>query len=1045
MNKLYSSPLRVYLLLGALALFGIYSGLTIPISLYPNSLKPTVWVNISNGGLSSEEFQNNYGKSLEEQLRNISAEKAEVEKVEAYYNPGRARYTISFKWGGVPDDAEQEVKNVVNSYAARFPTEIRDSVRIWINNENSGFFAATFYSDQRSLDEVYEMLEPILMPRLTGIKNALEAELWNPSRKEIKLTLQPDVMAALRLFPNDIEEAVKKSLTGLRGGSFSVGPKQISIEMPRQAFSIEDIGKIVIPTNGQKIVHLSDIANIYYGPRSNFNQIVKTSGTSSLILFASPKPGGNVKKMAEDMIREIEAVMPSLPLDIQYKTLVDPSEFIRSAINNVSHEVAIGAFLAVCILFLFIGSLRNVVTAAIEIPLSIVLAFILMKFFNININLISLGGLALSAGMNVDGSVVVMENIFRHFDQYYEKTNHQPHQHMTAAERLKIVVGAVAEVRFAVIASTISSLVVFIPLAFTSELSYAILGDLAKAVVFSHGFSAIIALILVPTVRLQLLSFEAKKHGALKHSSPIERYLNGLERAYGHALRFFISSPKIKWGTCLGVVMTLSILAWLILPKLPREIIGLPDTDWIVFALSTDGNTMIKQMDMQTSEVERELLTEFGSKVQYTFTQIGHPNYGHIMLRLKNRKDMTEIWKALEAKYTSTATMEYEVEPWNPSELPIPNPPHLEATVNGGTMEQRMFAAQEVTELFEKHKLMQSIWSNPKVKKESAAFLEPNPEQWSLLQNSGERFSYSDLTDLIRVATNGRTIAEMPIKDRMIAINLQFPENLIGSVEDIAALPVGVGSKIVPLKSLFDVSLQKIIPSYYRENGRDRFVISGKHKLGDEGKAEESLKKAKELVDKWMKEKQASQKNFLQTVVFEDPQKDLTLAIRQLSFAVGLSILLIFMTLVFQFGSIIESILVLVAVPLGFIGVLLSLYIFGSKLSLNSILGVILLNGIAVANSILLVDFMKRRIDAGLAPVDAAVDAARKRLRPILITSLTTVLGMLPIALGFGEGGKILQPLGIAVSGGLWFSMILTLFIVPALQVSYFNRKLKVQ
>jgi HAE1 family hydrophobic/amphiphilic exporter-1 len=187
----------------------------------------------------------------------------------------------------------------------------------------------------------------------------------------------------------------------------------------------------------------------------------------------------------------------------------------------------------------------------------------------------------------------------------------------------------------------------------------------------------------------------------------------------------------------------------------------------------------------------------------------------------------------------------------------------------------------------------------------------------------------------------------------------------------------------------------------------------------------------------WEKTRKPHEKGTAPTVTFEDASKDLNDAIRQLGTAVGLSILLIFLVLLLQFGSVMEPLLVLVSVPLGFIGVLVSLFVFRSTLSLNSILGVILLNGIAVANSIILVDFIKRLVEDGKTPREAAVDAARKRLRPILITSMTTVLGMLPIALGTGEGGRILQPLGIAVSGGLWVSMGLTLFLVPAMQVSY--------
>ena len=1037
MNKLYASPLRVYLLLGALALCGLYSGLTLPVSLFPNSSKPIISVRISYGSMTTEEFLNSYGKALEEQLRIVTAEQSEVEKVDAFYYSSMSRYSVYFKWGTVPDKARQAVENTVNSFAARFPEEVRDSVGVWQYNENSGFFAATFFSDVKSLDELYEILEPVLLPKLSSVKDALGVELWNPSRKDIQIELMPDVLASLQLFPRDIEQVVTVALKGRRGGSFEIGPKQLSVEMPRLATEVDDLKKIVLQTPSKKMVHLSDVARINFGPMTSRTNLIKTSGTPSLILDATPKPGGNVKKMSEEILRVISDTMPSLPKDIQYKVLVDPSEFIRSAISNVSHEVAIGAFLAVCVLFLFIGSLRNVITAAIEIPMSIVLAFILMKVFNINLNLISLGGLALSAGMNVDASVVVMENIFRHFEKAEGK--------LTYLERLKITTDAVGEVRFAVIASTISSLVVFIPLTFTSDLSYAILGDLAKAVVFSHGLSAIVALILVPTVRLQLMSYEASKGRSLHIHSPIESWLKKLENGYAKALTFFVGSSKLKWGAYSGIVAVLVLLAGLILPKLPKEVIGIPDTDWIVVGIGTEGNSIVRQMELQSDEIEREILREFGSKIQYTFTQIGQPNRAQLMARLRNKRDMNDLWRALEAKYTNTPQMNFYIAPWNPSELPLPRTNHMEISVNGGVFPERALAVQEVVELFEKNKLFPNIWETPSVKKQDAVYLEPNQEQWSALEAEGARFSYFDLTDMVRVATSGRTIGEFPVNGRLVNIRMQFPEKSIKSVEDIASLPIGVGSKVVPLKALQMVTLKEAPPNYFRENGRDRLQINARHKKGDEWKAKESVEKAKKLVAEWVvsAKERLGGKELLQTMIFEDPEKDLNEALKQLGVAVGLSILLIFMTMVFQFGSVIEAILVLVAVPLGFIGVLLSLFVFGSTLSLNSILGVILLNGIAVANSILLVDFMKRLVKSGLSPVEAAVEAARKRLRPILITSLTTVLGMMPIALGMGEGGRILQPLGIAVSGGLWFSMTLTLFIVPALQVSYLNWKMR--
>ncbi len=212
---------------------------------------------------------------------------------------------------------------------------------------------------------------------------------------------------------------------------------------------------------------------------------------------------------------------------------------------------------------------------------------------------------------------------------------------------------------------------------------------------------------------------------------------------------------------------------------------------------------------------------------------------------------------------------------------------------------------------------------------------------------------------------------------------------------------------------------------------------------GDEKKSSTSIKKTEALVGDWWKNHPSIPERDRSQIMIEDSQKELNLALKQLGVATSLSILLIFITMVFQFGDVINSLLVLVAIPLGFIGVLLSLFIFHSTLSLNSLLGVILLNGISVANSIILVDFLNQEVKKGVSPMLAAPEVGKRRLRPILMTSLTTALGMLPLALGIGEVGKILQPLGIAVVGGLGFSLAMTLFVVPALQVSYLEFKNK--
>ena len=1024
MSKLYASPLRVYICLAVIALAGVYSGLKLPVSLFPNSSKPRIAVEMSYGDSTADEFLNTFGTQLEGQLRAISTDVLEVEKISSNYEPHGVEFQIYFKWGAPAKTALREVESVVNSFGGRLPKDVRDSVNIQTRRDNSGFLAISYYSASRSLDDLFDLLEPVLVPRISKVGDASNPGLWNPTKKEIRVELKPDTMASLQLFPRDIEHAISTVLAGYSGGSVTIGTHQLVVQMPRSASALDDLGRTLVTTPSGRIVHLSDVAHIDLGPQTTESHSFKTSGTPSLILFAQPRPGGNVKRMSEEIIDIVKDVQRTLPKDVEFKVLVDPSEFIRASVENVFHEVVIGALLAVLVLFLFIGSFRNTVTAAIEIPLSMVLAFILMRMSGMNLNLISLGGLALSAGMNVDASVVVMENIFRHFEEAPKS--------LDRAGRLALIVKAVSEVRFAVIASTIASLVVFLPLAFTSDLSYAILGDLAKTVVFSHGFSAIVALVLVPTVRLHLMSRSGANEKPMR--SPIEGLITKVENLYAHSLEKLIASARLKRVVYLGLAALLAVLAVGVLPNLPREIIGRPDTDWMILGVNTRGNTMLRQMESTAEEVESQMLAKFGDKIQYTFNQIQSPNDAYIMGRLKNKKDMQVVWKGLEAQFANTPLAQYWVAPWNPAELPIPDPPQLRVVIRGGELTARAHTAQAINDLLEENKAFPRISTTPDANRRETIFLKPNIEQWSALLNQGIRFLPSDLADLARVATDGRRAGQMSLNSHLTDIMLHYPDGTVNTVEDLGALPIGVGSKIIPLKALARVGTEEVPPTIYREDERELFLVTGRENEDTKSRGPVSRLKSVALIDKWRAEHPPAAGI---SVFYEDAEKDLHEALQQLALAVGLSILLIFVTLVIQFGDVVNSLLVLVAVPLGFIGALLSLFVFRSTLSLNSVLGVILLNGIAVANSIILVDFLKRLVDQGRTPREAAIEAARKRLRPILITSLTTVLGMLPIALGMGEGGKILQPLGIAVSGGLWFSMGLTLFVVPALQVAY--------
>lgn len=1022
MGELYKNPLRVYLVLALLAAWGIYAGFSLPISLFPNSTKPMVHVEVPYGGLATDDFYQSYGRIIESQLRGIIVDNKSVAKLESEYSSTRVHYKVEFSWGVEGRNALSEVQSAIAGLSAGWPEESKRYYKVFTWNENGGFIAISFYSSTRSMDELYELLQPIFLPLSSQVPDANNVALYNPNQKQIQITLDPERMALMQVNVSIVEDAIRTANISLGGGSMHMGDQNFSIEMPRQTQSLDTLRNLPFYSLNGKILQLRDIADVQLKTNTQSSRIFKTSGVPSLILFAEPKPGSNVKKMSEDVIRGVEKAVAHLPKDVEYKVLVNPAEFINSSVHSVVKEVALAALLAVVILLIFIGSLKNVVTAAIEIPLSIVMAFIFMKLFDMNLNLISLGGLALSAGMNVDASVVVMENIFRKFDLAKGE--------MTAGRRLQTVIEAVNEVKLPVIASTIASLVVFLPLILTDGLTNAILGDLAKAVVFSHSMSAIVALVLVPTVRLQMMRTEKIFH--LK--SPIEKQFLWLESVYVKILHFLIRHKKAQWSFYSTLLAGLIVLAVFVLPKLRLEIIGRPETDWLMLGFHSATFTSSRQVDSFAEKLEYELLQELDDKVAYTFTQISGTDNGVIMIRLKNRTNIDHLWKQLEEKYVNTPTIYYWSEPWNPSELPIPDPDHFRIEIRGGNADERRALSNDLSLA-----LMETqIFPRVRVRPESGHFdeivLSPHSD---VIKNMGRGFSTYELANYVRVATDGKNIGEFTLDQKTYDMELNMFDSRVSNIQLLKSLPVSTGDKIVPLNALTDISTQTKKADVFSIDQGALSVITARTAEIDKLQAPEKKKQAMNFLSQWLEKN--STKNLIVNNV--PPDIEITEALNQLKWALILSVLLIFVTMVVQFGDLVHAALVLVAVPLGFIGVLISLFVFNSTLSLNSALGTILLSGIAVANSIILVDFMKKLVDDGLEPVQAALTACRARLRPILMTSLTTVLGMMPIALGLGEGGRILQPLGISVAGGLWISMLLTIFVVPALQVAYLQRK----
>lgn len=1005
MKFLFQNPLRVYLVLFILFLVGLYSGSHLPISLFPNSSKVTVRISIPLYSMSPNDFYQDYGFRLESQLRALDLK---INKFTAEYNYGDTSYDIDFDWSVNGDLALSKVRETMSGTSASFPQLMRENYQVYKWSENKTFVALAFYSDRKSPDEIYNLIQPTLEPEMLSVKEVQNVYLFNPQQKEIILELLPEKLSSFGLHPSDLEDILRNAIREFNGGRIEYQNRKTQIYFDQWIKSKKDLENFSFYINNKQIVYLKDIADIRTGAGETSQNIFRTSGSSSLIMVANPKPGANVKKMSEELVSIVEKNKKLWPGDIKFKFLVNPAEFINDSVQHVAFEVALAAILAVVILFLFIGSLKNVITAAVEIPLSIILALILMKLFDMNLNLISLGGLALSAGMNVDASVVVIENIFRHLKMFPMKS------------KLDVIVGAVSEVYKPILVATLASLIVFFPIVFTTGLTNSLLGDLAKTVIFSHGLSAIVALVLVPTVRLHFAPwFATEEH------SPIENTLNKIENFYEKTLRALILNKKLLVTISTLVTLVFISLIIVLVPRLPKELIGKPESEWlVVFANSKDWQTL-EDYDGGLSAIESNLREKYPDKIDYTFSEMGR-GWGNVLVRLKDKKHLNFIKKEIEKLYPDSPNLKVSSEPWNPSELPIPDPAPFVVQITGSDIKQRA----EIAEIFLQELNDQMLFTQTQI-------LPDITRDYALnIRTYRPQYDPRAVSSYIYLSSQSRYL--LSVKDdstkKPISVSIQFPKKYTQSLQDLKSMPFYREHRVVPLSAVGTFDFVEEPKGFFRYEGKDVVRITGR--VSDPIEKNRIIKQAGEFFNSF-NEKYKNHPSVKLEIL--DSEKEITESIDQLLTAILISILMIFILMVLLFGSWADAFLILLAIPFGIMGTILSLTIFRSELSLNSTLGVILLNGISVANSIILVDFIKHLKSEGLSAKDAAVKAARIRLRPILMTSMTTVIGMLPIALGFGSGGKILQPLGISVSGGLWVSMLFTLYFVPTLQCYYYE------
>ncbi len=963
------------------------------LDLYPDITFPGAAIITNYEGVGSEEIENLISKQIESSVATVEG----VKSINSTSSMGTSTVVVEFNWDRNMDFAVQDLREQVDLISNAVLPENAESPIIFkfdpsmLPIMNYGVSAAGL-----EIDELKKEVEDKLVPRLERISGVAQVNMQGGLEREIIIALKRDKVNYYNLDFDTITNIVRAENVNVSAGDVLQGDKEFLVRTVGKFSNLDEIRNINIPV-GNRQIKLSDVAEVRDG-FADLSTLSRTNGERSLSLSIQKQTDANTVEVASSVRQEIEKISNEYP-NFSFALAMDQSEFIEDSIASVSQNAILGGFLAVIILFLFLRNIRSTIIIATAMPISIIGTFILMYFADVNLNVISLGGLALGVGMLVDNAVVVLENIYRYRSMGEGK--------IEAARE-----GA-SEVGMAIAASTITTVVVFLPIVFVEGMAGQLFKDLALTVAFSLIASLMVALTLIPMLASKILKIKPKELERNKKDGRIKKiYRGALSRALKH-----------RW---VFVVLLIILLAgsFALVPQLGFEF--MPNTDQGAFSVSyelpvgtalsrsNEVSTEIESVLMNIEEVETVIATvgSGGRMSSNTSSHIGNLNVQLVDLAERDRST-SEIMEEIRQRI-NIPDLDISVE-------------EQQGGAGGGGAPVNVKLLGDDLNILEREtaNAVAAIEDIEGLREIEDSFSEGQPEyQIQVNRSIASRFglNVSQIANTVRTAISGSTVTRYEIAGDEYNIRVRLEEDQIEQISQVPDLNIQTASgQMIPLSRVASLKITEGPVEILRQD-QERYseITADIHKvdLGTVmGQIQERLAEV-ELPEGY---------RFSYEGEFADVQESFS----SLAMAFGLAVLLIYMVMASQFESLVHPFTIMFTIPLAVIGVIFGMYLTNSIVSVASILGLITLAGIVVNNAIVMVDYINQLRRRGSEKIEAILKAGTVRLRPILMTALTTILGLLPIALGIGEGSESTQPMGIVIVSGLSFATFLTLFVIP--------------
>jgi multidrug efflux pump len=986
-----------------IVLFGVIGFTYLGVRDYPAIDPPNVNVRVSYPGANAEIVESQITEPLEKQINGIPG----VRNITSSSSQGSCRINVEFDLGVDLETAANDVRDKVSQAQGALPDDLPGPPVVTKADASSdAILSMTVQSNIRNQLQLTEYANNVLLERLQTIPGVSGIQIWGEKRYAMRVWFDPAKLSAYNLTPGDVRAALARENIELPSGKISGNATELSIRTFGRLSTEEDFNNVIIQTVNGNDIRLKDVAEAVLGPE-NEETVLKESKVPMIGMAIIPQPGSNYVAISDEFYRRYDQLKKEMPKDFELNIAMDQTRFIKRSISEVEETLMISLILVVLIIYLFFRDWLIALRPLIDIPVSLIGAFFIMYLSGFTINVLSLLGIVLATGLVVDDGIVVTENIYKKMEQGMNK-------YQAAKEGSK-------EIYFAVISTSITLAIIFLPIIFLQGFVGRLFREFGIVVAGAVLISALVSLTLTPVLNVKLTRKVHKHSWFYRKTEPFFRWM---ETGYYNSLRRFM---RVRW-VAIPLILACVGMIFLFGSQLQSELAPMEDRSQFRLQVSAPEGTSFDYMDKyidRLSQLMMDSVPEHRIVLSVTspgFSGTGSANSGFVRVSLVEPNERTRSQDEIVNMVNRNLPRFSEGRAFAIQDQTI------QVNRRGGLPVQFVIQNNNFEKLTEVlPRFMEEVNHSP-VFQNSDVDLKFNKPELKIdidrIKASQLGVSVADVSQTLQLALSNLRLGYFFRLGKQYEVIGQVARGDRDDPTDLKNIYVRNNrNEIISLDNLVTIREEITPPTLYHFNRYKSATVSAGlaagRALGD-GIAEMERIAAKLLDDTFDTSLSGSSRDFAES-------SGNTL------FAFVLALVLIFLVLAAQFESFIDPFVIMLTVPLAIAGAVTSLYIFGQTINIFSQIGMIMLIGLVTKNGILIVEFANKKQLAGLKKMDAVVEAASARLRPILMTSLAMSLGALPIALSLGAAATSRIPLGIVIVGGIMFSLILTLYVIPAM------------